>query len=245
MPLEYKSISIVDIFAQVVANLRDSGTVVSVVDASGLATITATNTFKEGDIVNINSIDYEIEAATSSTFTVIAVAGIINEDDSWAALAPYFDHGDPIEIANRLSIKDQSAGLERFKKFPLIVLIEDFKESFKDKKIYCYLPEVILSIINSTVPTYSSEQRKENNYKPIIMPLYNDLIHELKTCGWFMNIEWDAMNCLKYGMPSKYRSEELVLNEFVDAREIVLSVDISKGVTETCFGNVFENDVIN
>ena len=245
MPLEYKSISIVDIFAQVVANLRDSGTVVSVVDASGLATITATNTFKEGDIVNINSIDYEIEAATSSMFTVIAVAGIITADMSWAALAPYFFHGHPIEIANRLSIKDQSAGLERFKKFPLIALIQDFKEDFKDKGIYCHVDGMILSIMNHTLPEYNSEQRYTNNFKPYIYPLYNDLIHEMKTCGWFFNIEWNAMDNLMYGVPSKYRNEELVLNEFVDAREIVLSVDISKGVTETCFGNVFENEIIN
>ena len=243
MPLVYNSISVVDIFAQVVENLRDSGTVASVVDAGGYATITATNKFKEGDIVNINSVDYEVEEATTATFKVLAAAGVINDDDSWAALAPYYEHGSPIEIANRLSLKDMSAGLERFKKFPLIALIEDFEEDFKDEKFYCQIPEVILSIMNSTLPEYNSDQRHTNNFKPIIMPLYNDLIHELKHCGWFFNVEWKAKNNLQYGVPSKYRNEELVLNEYVDAREVFLSVDINKGVVQTCLENEFE--VIN
>ena len=245
MPLVYNSISVVDIFAQVVANLRDSGIVASVVDVDGYATISSTNKFKEGDIVNINSVDYEIEEANTATFKVLAVAGVINDDDSWAALAPYFFHGHPVEIANRLANINMSSGLERFKKFPLIALIQDFKESYKDKRYYCQIPEVILSIINTTLSTYQSEQRYSENFKPYIYPLYNDLIHELKHCGWFFNIEYDAIDNLFYGTPSKYRNEELVLNEFVDAREVFLSVDINKGIIQLCLENDFESDIIN
>lgn len=229
----FDSVAIVDIFENIVSTIRHTG-VINVLDISGgLATITANNTFKKGDLVTINTNYYLIVSANDSQF-VVKDDGNLNVSDNWQANAPYFMYGHGIEIANRLNEIDKASGLLKFRKYPLITLILDLEERYDNRKYYCNIKPLLL-VLNITQHSIDTPERYEYNFKPIIYPLFNQLIKAVDQSGYFLSdYTYTATDRPLLG---SYREGKNILNDFIDGREVNFNLNISTGMKSNCINN--------
>jgi len=142
-------------------------------------------------------------------------------------LEPYYIYGHPREIASRLSLKDQDA-VDKFRKFPLIALITDLKQSHGQNQAIDYeLDPFTVVIVTSTKPTYNSEERTELSFKPILYPIYNLLIQKIidsKVIATPENlVDHDHEDRYAWGAQSVYGNTGLIFNEYLDAIEITFN----------------------
>ena len=61
---------IVNIFEDIVASMRATGTITNLSVASGITTVTSVNSLSAGDVVTMDSTDYILLTATTTNFTV-------------------------------------------------------------------------------------------------------------------------------------------------------------------------------
>ena len=102
-------------------------------------------------------------------------------DDSIKDLFPFWDAGHLLEVANRLLEKDRDK-VFKYQKYPLIALFMDIPEDFQDGMIHYSLS---VGIINLTEEHYTTPQRYEVNFKPILYPLFVQFCKALRTVGHF------------------------------------------------------------
>lgn len=89
----------------------------------------------------------------------------------------YYMYGHPREIANRLTGLTNSP-TEAHKKFPLVILFTDITIE-KDTPGFYGSARLRMLVCNYTEANYTSEQRTELNYKPIIHPIKDELLNQL------------------------------------------------------------------
>jgi hypothetical protein len=153
------------------------------------------------------------------------VSAVRAEYDEANNLEPYYMYGHPREIANRLSLKDKSQ-VQKFQKYPLIVLLQDFQESHGDTNYnYDYTLPITALIVTKTRPTYTSEERYENTFKPILYPIYELLIEKINISEDIITqsietIEYTKTDRLFWGAASTYSNEGLIFNDNLDAIEL-------------------------
>ncbi len=205
-----------DIIANVVDSIRATGTITNVVFASGVSTITSVNTLTNGEVVVIGSLEGKISNVSGTEFQIEGDAS--GEPSSWKAQAPYFIDGHLLDVANQLIEKDGSVAPVKFKKYPLIVMEQDFEMN----KLNGPMARATLSfvIVNHTKPEYTTEKRREFNFTPILDPLYKDFIAALDN---FLGVavlseEWEVTR--RYYWGSQFAAEANVFNDFLDAIEI-------------------------
>lgn len=90
---------------------------------------------------------------------------------------PYYLYGHPIDITRQLKLLDNST--ERFKKYPLICLLLDNIESHGESSIYEYSVDPTVLILAETLPSYLSEERTIETFKPILYPIASELIKQV------------------------------------------------------------------
>lgn len=129
----------------------------------------------------------------------------------------HFDFGNYIEITNKLSKKNKNN-----LKYPLFALILDVVENEIDGPVYkSYNFNLIIAY--HTEKNYTSQQRLENIFKPILQPLYRKLIDEIKrNYDNYFIITGDYVDHTKYdryflGSESPNQNK---LNDYIDAIEI-------------------------
>lgn len=134
-----------------------------------------------------------------------------------------FLHGHPIEIIETLN-QYNADPVYKDKKYPLIALFQDFRERMNtDVGIYA---DVSLNIIiaNFTLNTYKAPERYDNNFNPILYPIYETLLKEITRSGYFMgyadNISHDKFDRLYWGRDGLYGKEGNIFSDFIDAIEI-------------------------
>jgi len=135
---------------------------------------------------------------------------------------PYFDYGHPVELVNNLKMKNQDADLKE-KKYPLIYVRTDIEEELKsgvwDEKLTIF-------IIDYTNLNYTSRERKEQVFKPILYPLYEDFIDGLKKSGLFalgnnmQRPDHKKIDRFFWGSQYNYNNTANVLEDPLDAIEI-------------------------
>jgi hypothetical protein len=138
---------------------------------------------------------------------------------------PYYLHGHPLDILQMLNQKDKNPEF-KYKKYPLIALLQDFTENDKDVNPqfeYIVSPRVL--IITSTSQAYDSIQRYTNTFKPILYPLYKLLLDaiddsiEIFECyeDYIPHTKIDRMYWGKTGVAG---NEGLTFNDHLDCIEI-------------------------
>lgn len=130
----------------------------------------------------------------------------------------FYDFGNYIEITNKLS-KENKRNL----KYPLFALILDVKENSDNNKIVYKSCDFKMIIAYNTEKNYTSQERKENIFKPILHKLYKKLIDTiiLNENGDFV-ISDNFVNNNKtdlYFMGSQSPNQNQ-FNDYVDAIEI-------------------------
>lgn len=65
------------------------------------------------------------------------------------------------------------------KKFPLVWLAEPYTINRGEPGVYATTDPLEIFIINSTEKTWKAKERMTNNYKPILLPIYRELLKQL------------------------------------------------------------------
>ncbi len=86
-----------------------------------------------------------------------------------------------MEINQRLTEKAKD-GQYKFKRYPLIALREDIEEGMEDLVHY----KLNIAILAFTDKNYTTAQRREHVFKPILIPLYDEFLRQLKLSGLFL-----------------------------------------------------------
>lgn len=117
-------------------------------------------------------------------YVVDEIAAIVAATDAviFPALGKHINYmyGHPLEIKNRLQELTNSPDInDRNKKFPLIFLVEDIPIRRGVEEGVYGTAVMTIFIINTTEPNYTSEQRETNNFKPILVPIYQEFLNQL------------------------------------------------------------------
>lgn len=132
-------------------------------------------------------------------------------------------HGHPIEIIETLGQKDKSATL-RFQKYPLVALFQDFSE---DHGTIGLDSTVSLNIIiaRATKPAYKADERYTENFKPVLYPIYQELLQQIVYSKAFLKygattLPHTKIDRLYWGREGLYKNDGNVFNDFLDCIEI-------------------------
>jgi hypothetical protein len=127
------------------------------------------------------------------------------------------------ELIETLSQKDGSSS-ERFNKYPLIHLVRDFSEE-RGELLGVYAGVSLnLVIIHQTQMTYKITDRENQVFKPVLYPIYYELINQLEKSRWTLDTGDD---CLRHRKTDRafWGNRNLTgqankLNDYVDAIEV-------------------------
>jgi hypothetical protein len=181
--MAFDNIILVDLIGEIVDSMRATGTITSSSEVSGRYTIISANTFKDREVVNIDSVDYVVYDPTATQFEIEAATGLDFTGLSWKALAPYYIHGHPIEITNRLNRKN--SGVYQYQKYPLIALLQDFEETADQNVDFYATASPDIAIVNFTEKNINADDRYDLNFRNVLYPLYYQLLHEIYDNGAF------------------------------------------------------------
>lgn len=184
-------------FEAVVDSIRKGGIITDSVVSGNSTILTLDNSdsyLKKDQVLLINGIDCRIDVATATEITVNQ--NVLGATE-WKALFPYFMDGHIAEIAKRLTEKDKSnSNTLAYTKYPLIVLFQDF--DYNKNKIDNTDVSVNIAIVNGTNKEYITVQRRDNNFTPILDPIYNELIGALRDTLAFRITDGDFTVSRKY-----------------------------------------------
>lgn len=91
-----------------------------------------------------------------------------------------YQYGDLYELNETLqqwaaSPDDDFSG----KRFPLVWLKQPYSILRGDKGIYGRLADGVILIINSTNKDWKAKEREDNNFKPVLRPIYGELMNQI------------------------------------------------------------------
>jgi len=211
---------IVDLIGLAIDKIRKTGLINSFVESSpGIYVIQSVNSLSNYESITILNVDYIVGNVTNYEFTINGNSGLDFTDLIWKAKAPYYMHGHPIEIVKILSEKDRSQTF-KYQKYPLIMLIQDFKET-----VFTSGSEANLNFIlaNITRSEYVATDRYTNNFKPILYPLESQFRRALKMSGFTQLLNPDEIeetDKLYWGKEGLYGNEGNIFNDCIDAIEM-------------------------
>ena len=154
---------------------------------------------------------------------------------------PYYLYGHYLDVLNILTEKDQSQTY-KYKKYPLIILVQDFNENHGDNITYAYnLPEIRVIITDLTKSTYHADQRYTNVFKPILYPIYRYLLVAMDEsldidAKDIDQIQHTKIDRVFWGTETAFGSDSSVLNDYLDAIDLTFS-NINVFKTSDCIYN--------
>jgi hypothetical protein len=148
---------------------------------------------------------------------------------SFGTTPVYYMYGHPMEIANRLQELSNSP-TEGHKKFPLIILFTDITI---DRSLIGFYGSTSLRMLiaNFTLAEYTSVQRTEINFKPILHPIKKELIKQIERHNQFTyedELTYKETDMYYYGSEI---NKQNVFNDRIDAIELR---DIKLNIKNKC-----------
>lgn len=113
---------------------------------------------------------------------VIDYVGLCDLTTENALLAPFYMYGHNSELNSRLLERGKSKTL-KYRKYPLIALRLDVDEENQGNGMVKY--SLNIGIFAYTKEHLNSEERIEQVFKPILYPLYESFLTELRNSGLF------------------------------------------------------------
>jgi hypothetical protein len=142
--------------------------------------------------------------------------------------AVHYEHGHPIEIIETLREKDASESF-KFDKYPLIALFQDFPEDVNVGPGVQSEVTLHLIIARATMPSYKAADRYNFNMRPVLYPIYEELLKQLyysrafmiKSPGQIPHKKYDRLYWGREGLQAtKSRNEKNIFNDWIDCIEI-------------------------
>ena len=151
---------------------------------------------------------------------------------------PYYLHGHILDIIAVLSERDDS-NVWKFKKYPLIALIEDIEEDDRFPIIYEYVCGPRVLIIMDTSPDYHAADRYDNVFKTVLQPIYDNLIEAMDENLDIYNDKYDLqstkVNRVYWGNQEEFGVGAHILNDYLDAIDIRFrDIKVFKRIPELC-----------
>lgn len=157
-----------------------------------------------------------------------------------------------IELIKRIEAEDNSA-THRATKYPLIALIRNFDEKYRDDSDR-YEVSLTLVIVTPSDPTALSEDREADNYVPILRPIYTELMEQIKEDNRFYGYYYHypphtKTESFQLGTDSPQGNKAYLLPDCVDGiiiSDLVLQVypdRCSNTVTGPTISTVYVNNV--
>lgn len=160
---------------------------------------------------------------------VVAKVNTALTDANFGTTPVYYMYGHPKEIAIRLQELTNSP-TEANKKFPLIILFTDITI---DRSLVGFYGSTSLRMLiaNFTLPEYTSVQRTNINFKPILHPIKKELLNQIDRHAQFTyedELEYKETDMYYYGCQI---NEKNIFNDHIDAIELR---DIKLNIKNKC-----------
>lgn len=134
----------------------------------------------------------------------------------------HFQFGTGLEIIETLL---QQTEMDPFSKYPLICMFLDVQEEHNEEAgIYSRIPELRMAIVYGTDSNYKAAQRDEKNFKPILTPIYQELLDQMMNSCAFMKsglgFEHSMTRNYYWGRSGLYGKEGNIFQDKLDAIEL-------------------------
>lgn len=134
----------------------------------------------------------------------------------------HYQYGHYTDIQERLITFGK--GTSRNQRFPLICVFEDEKIEHRREGFFGMAKKKIL-ILAQTTATRTRVQREEEVFKPILYPIYEELLTQIFKSGKFNvysedQIEHSQINRPHWGDPGIYRNEKYLFTDVLDGIEL-------------------------
>lgn len=134
----------------------------------------------------------------------------------------YYAHGHPREIVNDLQAKLRDDNLKD-KRLPLIMLFHDY-EVLRNSNVYYGTANLNIAIAALTQQNWSTAERYVNTFKPILEPIYFELLRQLGKSTYFVNalamVEHTKIDRVFWGRTGIYGNEGNTFNDYLDCIEL-------------------------
>lgn len=136
----------------------------------------------------------------------------------------HYEHGHPKEIIETLAQKDKSqAG--RFDKYPVVALFQDFPERNGEETGIQSEAVLHMIIASATKPDYKARDRYEYNFRPVLYPIYVELMRQIYLHRAFMvkgpdQIRHTKIDRLYWGREGLWGNKGNIFNDWIDCIEI-------------------------
>ena len=129
-----------------------------------------------------------------------------------------FQYGSSVKILNKL-VSLNNAIASKTNRFPLVALFMPFTET-KQVGFYSKLtiPKLVICALSNGTDDVS--KRMEVTFKPILEPIYQELLNQISYHKMFLDNTADFLPHVKKMNPGAAASKDSKFNEFVDAIEI-------------------------
>lgn len=135
----------------------------------------------------------------------------------------HYEYGHYTDIQERLIAYSKTASKKQ-DRYPLIAVFEDDRVVHQRKGVYGVTGMKVLILALSN-PNYTREQREETTFKPILFPIYEELLKQIWMSGHFMvyspdQIRHTQINRPHWGDPSLYSNESYLFGDVLDGIEL-------------------------
>lgn len=165
-----------------------------------------------------------ISDAFKSIVAATEAAIIADNSLDWGVLPKkvYFMHGHPKEIVNVLQAYTNSPE-KKNEKYPLVALFRDIREDIENQRFGLGTTfKCRFVICTLTSPTLRADDREQQNFKPILIPIFEEIIKQISKSKLFGMPNIKDMKIVKYDRYfwGSEQVEKNKLNDYIDAVEV-------------------------
>ena len=158
----------------------------------------------------------EMETVVAKVSTIIQASAL--------ARPVYYMYGHPSEVVNNLQEMTNEASLQN-SKYPLIALFTDVPIR-KGQSVGMYGDATVQVVICALSDRhYKAPQRMEETFKPILYPIYNEFLNQLRMHKQFNylheeEIRHTQIDRLYWGRQGLYGNQGNMFNDYIDCIEL-------------------------
>jgi hypothetical protein len=144
------------------------------------------------------------------------MAAIVTKVQAALGTPVYFEFGSDPVVTQELTIKDNSIN-SKDKKYPLIWLVVPYEE-VRGKRLGIYAEVTCdVCIVTDTKIDYSMLQRANINFKPILYPIYAELIKQITAPRSLIAATESLLSHTKIDYPYWGKNKSNLFNDYIDA----------------------------
>lgn len=133
----------------------------------------------------------------------------------------HYEYGHYLDIQERLTVKDAVAKMD---KYPLVCLFEDYRVTH-GKVGLTGIANLKMIILYKSSNQVTRQWREDNVFRPILYPIYFELLKQLKLSGKFniydeTKIKHDQINRPHWGDPEMYKNDSYLFGDVLDGIEL-------------------------